>query len=130
MRPLVLAAIVAASFSQSASSRDVDGRFANSTLKPWFEGLHSKKGPCCSDADGALVKDADWETYRGQDGKSHYRVAIRGELVDVPDEAVITEPNRYGPAMVWGYESRYFKSIPGAPVTDYVIRCFLPGVMG
>ena len=31
----------------------------------------------------------------------HYRVRIEGEWVDVPDEAVITEPNRVGRTMVW-----------------------------
>jgi hypothetical protein len=39
------------------------GQFANSNpeIKQWFEGLHSGKGPCCSDADGTAISDADWE---------------------------------------------------------------------
>ena len=73
-----------------------DGRFANSPLKPWFDRLASGKGLCCSFADGFSVQDVDWDT---QDG--HYRVRIYGQWLDVPDDAVVTEPNRFGPAVVW-----------------------------
>ena len=55
---------------------------------------------------------------RSKDG--HYRVRLEGEWLDVPDEAVITEPNRVGRTMVW-------------PITrlwrDRRIRCFMPGSM-
>ena len=77
-------------------ARDPDGRYANSPLKQWFDSLKSGKGPCCSDADGSAVSDVDWESKDG-----HYRVRIDGEWHDVPDEAVITEPNRVGRTMVW-----------------------------
>jgi hypothetical protein len=102
--------------SQDSKARDLDGRYAaqNPELHQWFEGLRSGKGPCCSDADGASVSDVDWETRAG-----HYRVRIDGDWVDVPDEAVITEPNRIGRTMVW-------------PVRGYLgltIRCFMPGSM-
>jgi hypothetical protein len=108
---LVLA--LAAPLSQA---RDVDGRYAqqNPELHKWFEGLKSGKGPCCSDADGTAVSDVDWESYNG-----HYRVRLDNEWVDVPDEAVITEPNRIGRTMVW-------------PIRGYLgisIRCFMPGSM-
>src|ERR1017187_8797876 len=76
---------------EPAFARDPDGRFANSPLKPWFEKLSSGKGPCCSDADGSVVLDTDWETKDG-----HYRVRIRDKWWDVPAEAVITEPNKVG----------------------------------
>jgi len=69
-----------------------DGRFADSPLKPWFDRLASKKGLCCSFADGVRVQDVDWDT---QDG--HYRVRIYGQWLVVPDAAVVTEPNRFGP---------------------------------
>lgn len=100
-----------------AFARDLDGRYAatNPELHDWFEGLRSGKGPCCSDADGSAVLDVDWESVGG-----HYRVRIDGEWVPVPDEAVITEPNRIGRAMVW-------------PIKGYLgvsIRCFMPGSMG
>jgi hypothetical protein len=99
--------------SQVSHARD-DGRYANSPLKPWFDSLKSGKGPCCSDADGYAVSDPDWESKSG-----HYRVRIEGEWYDVPDDAVITEPNRVGRTMVW-------------PIKGWggmTIRCFMPGSM-
>lgn len=109
----VLLVTLAAPASQA---RDPDGRYAaqNPELHQWFEGLHSGKGPCCSDADGTAVSDVDWETANG-----HYRVRLDGAWVEVPDEAVITEPNRIGRTMVW-------------PIKGYLgvsIRCFMPGSM-
>jgi hypothetical protein len=95
-------------------ARDPDGRYANSPLKQWFDSLRSGKGPCCSDADGTAISDADWVSSAG-----HYRVRIEGEWVDVPEDAVITEPNRVGRTMVW-------------PIRGYgglTIRCFMPGSM-
>jgi hypothetical protein len=83
-------------------------------LKAWFDSLRSGKGPCCSDADGTAVSDVDWQSVNG-----HYRVRLDGEWIDVPDEAVITEPNRVGRTMVW-------------PLRGYMgttIRCFMPGSM-
>jgi len=101
--------------SQLALARD-RGQFANSNpeIKAWFDTLRSGKGPCCSDADGSAVSDVDWES-----GSGHYRVRIDGEWIDVPDEAVITGPNRVGRTMVW-------------PIRGYgglTIRCFMPGSM-
>lgn len=37
----------------TAMGRDLDGRYANSPLKSWFDQLKSGNGPCCSNADGA-----------------------------------------------------------------------------
>src|SRR5262245_19322823 len=91
--PLVLCTQCAA--IQAAMARD-DGRYTDSPLKPWFDGLRSHLGPCCSDADGVAVADPDWESHQG-----HYRVRLDGEWIDVPDDAVITEPNRAGRTMVW-----------------------------
>ena len=113
---IACALLLSASATTSMRARDVDGRYAaqNPELHQWFEGLRSGKGPCCSDADGASVSDVDWETQGG-----HYRVRIDGEWINVPDEAVITEPNRIGRTMVW-------------PIRGYLglsIRCFMPGSM-
>jgi hypothetical protein len=110
------ALLLAALASAPMHARDLDGRYTaqNPELHQWFEGLKSGKGPCCSDADGTAVSDVDWDTHDG-----HYRVRIDGEWVDVPDEAVITEPNRIGRTMVW-------------PIRGYLgvtIRCFMPGSM-
>ncbi|BBB97437.1 hypothetical protein BE61_28700 [Bradyrhizobium elkanii USDA 61] len=96
-----------------ALARD-DGRYANSPLKPWFESLRSGYGQCCSDADGYVVADPDWESDHG-----HYRVLIDNEWVVVPNEAVITEPNKVGRTMVWKHY------IDGHPR----VRCFMPGSM-
>lgn len=112
--PLGLVALVSIAAAQLAQARDPDGRYANSPLKEWFDGLRSGKGPCCSDADGSAVSDVDWESKDG-----HYRVRLDGAWIDVPDEAVVTEPNRVGRAMVW-------------PIKSYMgvtIRCFMPGSM-
>jgi hypothetical protein len=112
---ITCAALLLAAVSPHGYARD-RGQFGNSTpeMKAWFDGLRSGKGPCCSDADGSAVSDVDWETHEG-----HYRVRIDGQWVDVPDEAVITEPNRIGRTMVW-------------PIRGYLgltVRCFLPGSM-
>jgi hypothetical protein len=116
--PLVLgaaAALMVALASHLSHARD-RGQYANSSpeLKAWFDGLRSGKGPCCSDADGSAVSDVDWESDGG-----HYRVRLQGQWIEVPDDAVITEPNRVGRTMVW-------------PMYGYLgisIRCFMPGSM-
>lgn len=122
---LAAAALLAAASFQLGHARD-RGQFAKSTpeMKAWFEQLRSGKGPCCSDADGTAISDADWESKDG-----HYRVRVPRygfenqpqEMiwVDVPEEAVISEPNRVGQTMVW-------------PIYGYMgvsIRCFMPGSM-
>lgn len=115
MPRIVGVALLMAAVSPLGHARD-RGQYANSTpeMKAWFDGLRSGKGPCCSDADGSAVSDVDWETHEG-----HYRVRIEGQWIDVPDEAVITEPNRIGRTMVW-------------PIRGYMgltVRCFMPGSM-
>jgi len=118
-RIIPAAAIVAVPLSmfvpQVVSARD-RGQFAASSpeMKAWFDSLRSGKGPCCSDADGSAVSDVDWESSGG-----HYRVRLEGAWLDVPDEAVITVPNRVGRTMVWPIHG------PGGTL----IRCFIPGSM-
>lgn len=97
-----------------AMARD-NGRYADATLKPWFDSLKSGKGPCCSSADGVVLSDVDWETKGG-----HYRVRLEGEWIEVPDDAVITEPNRAGRTMVWPYYGNGKLQM---------VRCFMPGSM-
>lgn len=101
-----------------ASARD-DGRYAQSPLKGWFDSLKSGKGPCCSDADGSVVQDADWET---KDGR--YRVKIDGAWYDVPDDAVLTQPNLYGKTVVWPV---FYRTMGRLDRVE--IRCFIPGMM-
>ena len=109
-------AVVTALCAGVALARD-DGRFAGTDpeLKAWIDRLASKRGPCCSDADGYALSDVDWESKDG-----HYRVRLEGEWVDVPDEAVVAGPNRAGRTMVWPY---YLDGHPRP-------RCFMPGSMG
>ena len=56
-----------------------DGRYANEPLHTWFDKLVSKKGLCCSFADGFSIKDVNWDTQEG-----HYRVRLYGEWVSSP----------------------------------------------
>jgi len=106
---LSLALILIAS---PALARD-DGRYAQSPLKQWFNGLKSKNGvPCCDTADGKRLEDVDWEAADG-----HFRVRIKGEWIDVPPEAVLEQPNLAGPAIVW----------PVLEAGRLKVRCFIPG---
>jgi hypothetical protein len=107
----------------SARARD-DGRYANSPLKSWFDHLASGRGLCCSFADGVVVEDPDWEVHTSTGAAAetngiHYRVRIDGKWIDVPDDAVVTEPNRLGKTMVW----------PMTGLDGITVRCFLPGSM-
>jgi hypothetical protein len=104
----------------SVQARDLEGRYASSPLKPWFESLKSGKGPCCSDADGMVLADVDWESANG-----HYRVRIEGAWWEVPDDAVITEPNRAGRTMVWPT----YTWLSRGRLERIDIRCFMPGSM-
>jgi hypothetical protein len=108
-----------------AGARD-DGRYANSPLKSWFDQLASGKGLCCSFADGVTIEDVDWDTQNvavvDAGSQSHfeirYRVRLNGQWIVVPPAALVTEPNKFGPAVVWPY-----KDSDGATL----IRCFMPG---
>jgi hypothetical protein len=60
-----------------------------------------------------VVEDPDWKSSNG-----HYQVRIENDWVEVPDNAVITEPNKFGRTMVWPLRAK-----------DLTIRCFLPGSM-
>jgi hypothetical protein len=103
-----------------AHARD-DGKYANSPLKAWFDQLASQRGLCCSFADGFSLADVDWDVQCASVAgveQCRYRVRVDGVWLDVPDEAVVTEPNRYGRAVVWPYQDT-------SGVTQ--IRCFMPG---
>jgi len=107
-----VALCMTASVPSYVSAHD-DGRYANNPLHAWFDQLASGKGLCCSFADGYSIQDVDWDTREG-----HYRVRIKGAWIDVPEAAVVTEPNKYGPAVVWPYQD---------PDGNTQIRCFMPG---
>jgi len=109
----ILGVVLAFVIFGSAFAKEGDGH-SSSPLAGWFSGLKSGRGPCCSDADGNVVLDSDWVSKDG-----HYRVFIMREWLDVPDEAVIKEPNLDGRTIVWPLW------IDGKPT----IRCFIPGSM-
>ena len=98
----------------SAFARD-NSSYTNDPLKYRFDNLTSSNGRCCSFADGVSVGEIEWDSDHG-----HYRVRLHGQWVNVPNSSVVTEPNRYGPAVVWPYMD-----------TDgnVYIRCFLPGAV-
>lgn len=112
--------------------RDLDGHYATSDpeMHAWFNKLKSSKGLCCSFADGVSVRDVDWDTQGGS-----YRVRVCAKApeepgsvawanckdkawVVVPDAALVTDPNKFGQAVVWPYGD-------SSGVTQ--IRCFIPG---
>lgn len=89
---------------------------ANPGLDDWYMGLRSGLGPCCGGpkVDATTLEDADWHSLG-----DHFSVRVDGQWLDVPDDAVLKEPNRAGRTLVWlGYRD-------GKPF----VRCFMPGAM-
>lgn len=112
-------------------ARDPDGSYKrfNPQLHAWFDALKNREhGPCCSYADGQSIAVEDWGT---QDrAGTHYWVILDGEKTDVPDEALVDDPNRFGPAVVWVYQGyTYDYAHPTGGVAKKMIRCFMPGAM-
>src|SRR6516165_544454 len=93
-----------------ARAHDPSGQWASlsSDMREWFKSLRSGSHgtPCCEEADGEHIADVDWDTQEGSTGETHYRVFLLGAWREVPDAAVVTEPNRYGPAVVWPVYAR------------------------
>jgi hypothetical protein len=90
-------------------------------LEPWFQSLQSKDGRyCCAKADGHPLNDGEWDI-KGD----NYRVFIQGEWIVVPDEAVISGPNKFGKAVVWLRKDAHIASGEVHDVTR--ILCFIPG---
>jgi hypothetical protein len=89
-----------------------DGRYANSPLKSWFDRLASGNGLCCSFADGFQGR----RRRLGHAGRPLSRAAQR--RMDRRADAVVTEANKFGPAVVWPYMGTDGQT---------QIRCFLPG---
>ena len=74
------------------------------------------EGLAASVADGQSVEDVDWDT---KDGK--YRVRLDGQWIEVPPDALVTVPNKFGLAVVWLYKDYEGRT---------QIRCFIPGAAG
>jgi hypothetical protein len=90
-------------------------------VKAWANSLTNKlREGCCSTADGWKPQEVEYDIK----GK-HYRVKIEGEWYDVPPEAVIQGPNRFGFPVVW-----YFQTWLSGIKPSISIRCFIPGAGG
>jgi hypothetical protein len=115
--PLVLPA--ASCMICPAIARD-NGQYAqvDPSIRQWFNSLASQAGHnCCSFADGRSITDADWDI-----AGDHYRVRVDGVWLDVPEESVVTAPNRIGTAVVWPAVTRDRDGN-----AHVYIRCFMPG---
>ena len=120
MRIQVLSAFVLMLFATPSLSHDEN----HPNLDSWYTGLKSESGGFCCDGpgkDAVHLSEVDWESKDG-----HYRVFLEGKWWDVPDGAVLKEPNLSGQTLVWPI---YYRDIHG--VTDRInIRCFIPGAQG
>ncbi|MGD1213085.1 MAG: hypothetical protein ABR973_17295 [Candidatus Acidiferrales bacterium] len=118
---IILAMALLFAVAGQSFAGDPTGYWANLIAKgeappaAWWAGLASGKGLCCSFADGVRIDDVDWDT-GGPAGE--YRVRLHNAWFVVPESALVTEPNRFGPAVVWPYQN-----MDG----NTQIRCFLPG---
>ena len=111
----MIAVLTVTVLNSSVQAGDPDGR----RVKRWLHSLRSGKGPCCPATDGVALADVGWESRNG-----HYRVRVEGAWWQVPDDAVITEPNLAGRAIVWPI---YSWGLDGLERVD--VQCFIPGGM-
>lgn len=98
-------------------------------LNTWFKSLKNKVGKhCCDTGDGQYV-EAEWDMAKGGYKvllKHPHRPADPGQWFDVPDSAVIDQPNLSGVAIVWWYPS--YDASDGSMIPLW--RCFIPGPGG
>lgn len=88
-----------------------------SDLDDWFGSLQSQYGTCCGGPkiDATTLDGPHWESEGGK-----YRVFVEQQWVQVPDGAVLKQPNKDGRTLVW------FTKGYGGIIT---VRCFMPGSM-
>jgi hypothetical protein len=90
-------------------------------VKAWAGTLENKlKEGCCSTADGWKPEEVEYDMKGNK-----YRVKIDGEWYEVPSDAVVNVPNRFGFAVVW-----YYRSWLNGTKPTVSIRCFIPGAGG
>jgi hypothetical protein len=83
-------------------------------LNDWAMSLKGASGvPCCDNSEAVPLTDPDWKVSES----GHYTVFVDGQWVEVPDEAIVKGPNKYGQVLVWYTHS------PGFAV---YVRCMLP----
>lgn len=105
-------------------------------LTKWFMSLYSNHGALCCDGSEAMhLSNVEWTA--PDNSSHHYRVKIpinanayararhseevETMWVDVPDDAVVDEPNKEGTALVWPTYG---------PPFGAAVRCFMPGAEG
>ena len=103
----------------SVQASEISQQAADMVFSPQ---LKSKRAVCCNEYDGR-PPEAIWELSDGTIPNVHYKVQIEGMWVNVPDEAVLDVPNKFGTAVVWYSMTRYGNEKP----PSFFIRCFLPG---
>jgi hypothetical protein len=90
-------------------------------VKAWAATLENKlREGCCSTADGWKPQEVEYDMKGNK-----YRVKIDGEWYEVPSEAVVNVPNKFGFAVVW-----YYRSWLNGIKPTLSIRCFIPGAGG
>ena len=85
----------------------------------WLKSLRNgNKQSCCVGSEAFSVQDPDWEM-NGTIGTYRVRQSTQHQWLTVPKEALVTDVNRLGTAMVWPTYD--------ASGTWTSIRCFMPG---
>jgi len=90
-------------------------------IKAWANSLENKlKESCCSTADGWKPEAVEYDMKGNK-----YRVKVEGQWYDVPPDAVISLPNKFGFPVVW-----YYKTWDNGIRPSISIRCFIAGAGG
>jgi hypothetical protein len=98
-------------------------------LNNWFKNLKNRAGkPCCDSGDGEHA-EAEWDM-----AKRGYKIMLKhphrptepGKWFDVPDSAVVDQPNLSGVAMVWWFP--IYTYVDGSMTPE--VLCFIPGPGG
>jgi hypothetical protein len=90
-------------------------------MKALVNSLENKlREGCCSTADGWKPEEVEYDMKGNK-----YRVKIEGQWYDVPPNAMIDLPNKFGFPVVW-----YYKTWDNGIRPSISIRCFIPGAGG
>ncbi len=111
--PLLLAAAV-------ILVRDPTGKWAGDPLHGWFDSLRNEAGLfCCLKADGQPLDEGQWDIK-----DKNYRVFLQGKWTVVPNDTVVSGPNKFGKALVW---FQHPGELAWGGDTGTAILCFMPG---
>jgi hypothetical protein len=126
--PLILYFLLTFIAIGTAANRGQYGK-PDPKIRAWFNTLSSRRSiNCCATSDGVVLLDVDWG--RQNKANSHYWVNLHGNKFDVPDEALVTQENKLGVAIVWTYVFFEVKDLDGNIIHpgQLRIRCFMPGL--